>query len=163
MKITRYLATLIVLISMPLTATEAPKNFSPMDDPAPVSSALAGVAIDGYDPVAYFDQDKAVKGNAAHTCEYNNVTWRFSSAENRDRFLKNPEKFSPQYGGYCAYSIANDKLIVSDPKAFVIRDEKLYLYTNEKLGKRDVKKSNISFFKAKSKRDNNWLTYQSGF
>lgn len=163
MKIAKYLVSLVILLSLPLFAAETPENFSPVDKPARVSTNVAGVAIDGYDPVAYFDQERAVKGNTDHTCEYNNVTWYFSSAENRDRFLDNPEKFSPQYGGYCAYSIANNKLIVSDPQAFTIRDDKLYLYTKEKLGERDVKKSDISFTKAKSKRDNNWLTYQQGF
>lgn len=163
MKIIKHLASLIILISLPLFAAETPENFSPIEKPAHVSTNAAGVAIDGYDPVAYFDKDKAVKGNADHSCEYNNVVWHFTSAENRDRFLEDPEKFSPQYGGYCAYSIANNKIIVSDPEAFTIRDDKLYLYRNEKLGIKDVKKSDIKFSKVKTKRDNNWLTYQQGF
>ena len=150
-------------MSLPLFAADTTENFSPVDKPAHVSTNAEGVAIDGYDPVAYFDKEQAVKGTATHTCEYNNATWHFSSAENRDRFLENPEKFSPQYGGYCAYSIANEKLIVSDPEAFTIRDDKLYLYRNDNLGVKDVKKSDISFSKAKTKRDNNWLTYQQGF
>ena len=150
-------------MSLSLFAAETPKNISLVDGLSPVSSTLPGVAIDGYDPVAYFDQDKAVKGDAAYTCEHNNVTWHFSSAENRDRFLENPEKFSPQYGGYCAHSITSNKLVTSDPEVFSIRDDKLYLYTDVKLKKRDVKRSTISFNKSKSKRDNNWLTYQKDF
>lgn len=163
MKISKHLASLILLVSLPLFAAETSENFSPVDKPAAVSTNVAGVAIDGYDPVAYFDQEKAVKGSLGHTCEYNNATWHFSSAENRDRFLENPEKFSPQYGGYCTYSITNDKLVVSDPESFAIRDDKLYLYRKDKLGTKDVKKSDISFGKLKTKRDANWLTYQQGF
>ena len=107
---------------------ELQPGFSPVPSENQVIANADGVAIDGFDPVAYFDEGQAVKGVEIHSCEYLNRTWHFSSAENRDKFLSNPEKFSPQYGGFCAHSLGRNKLIASNPKAFSIRDDKLYLY-----------------------------------
>lgn len=86
-----------------------------------------GKAIRGYDPVAYFTQEKAVEGSSAHTFEYKGTTWQFASAENRDLFAANPEQYSPAYGGYCAYAVANNYTASIDPDAWTIRDGKLYL------------------------------------
>lgn len=86
-----------------------------------------GKAIRGYDPVAYFTQEKAVEGSSAHIFEHNGATWQFASAENRDLFAANPEKYSPAYGGYCAYAVANNYTASVDPDAWTIRDGKLYL------------------------------------
>ncbi len=122
-----------------------------------------GVAIDGYDPVAYFDQGKAVPGEKAHNCEYLGKQWYFSSAENRDKFLANPDKFAPQYGGYCAHSVGSNRLVRSNPESFAIRDGQLHLYVNDRLAEKDLKKDKIKFSFDKQVRDNNWLTFQSDF
>jgi len=142
---------------------ETKPAFSPAVDQTQVQSNDQGIAIDGFDPVAYFDDGKAVKGLPTHSCEYLNTTWHFSSAENRDKFLANPEKFSPQYGGYCAHSLSNNKIIESNPQSFSIRDDKLYLYVNDRLADNDLKKDEETFSFIKNKRDNNWLTFESNF
>src|SRR5688500_16766917 len=70
----------------------------------------SGLAIQGYDPVAYIVSNKAVEGKSAITTEYNGVTYRFSTTKNRDAFKANPSKYEPQYGGWCAYAMgANGK------------------------------------------------------
>ena len=91
-------------------------------------------ALRGYDPVAYFVEEKPVQGSAEFTSIHNNATWYFSSAANKSMFDANPEKYSPQYGGYCAYGMANGFVVSSDPAAFSLVDGKLYL--NYSLGVR---------------------------
>lgn len=86
-----------------------------------------GVAINGYDPVGYFKQNAPVEGSDEFTADYEGVKWQFASAENRDLFVSNPEKYAPQYGGYCAYAAANNSLAKTEPEAFTIADGKLYL------------------------------------
>ena len=88
---------------------------------------VKGVAVGGYDPVAYFTDGKPVKGSKDLTTEYEGVTWRFASAANRDAFKANPAKYAPQYGGYCAYAVAKGSTAKGDPQAWTIHDGKLYL------------------------------------
>jgi len=90
-------------------------------------SFLGGTAINGYDPVAYFDEGRPVEGSSAFTHDWNGATWRFSSAENRDRFAATPEAFAPQYGGYCAWAVSQGYTASTDPEAWKIVDGKLYL------------------------------------
>jgi hypothetical protein len=85
------------------------------------------VAIKGYDPVAYFTRSAPVKGSPNFTLNWMDATWRFSSAENRDEFAKDPEKYAPQYGGYCAYGVSKGHAVSIDPEAWKIVDGKLYL------------------------------------
>ena len=87
----------------------------------------AGVALKGYDPVAYFTLGKPVKGERKFQHKWMGATWWFSSAANRDLFVANPEKYSPQYGGYCAYGVSEGHKASVDPKAWTIVDGKLYL------------------------------------
>jgi YHS domain-containing protein len=86
-----------------------------------------GLAIQGYDPVAYFTDDKPVQGTAAHTYVYEGVTYRFASAAHEEIFAKDPAKYAPQFGGFCAYGTAQGHKVVIDPAAFTIVDGKLYL------------------------------------
>jgi YHS domain-containing protein len=91
-----------------------------------------GLAIQGYDPVAYFIQNKAVKGAATHTLAYKNVTYRFASQANLDLFQKSPDRYEPQYGGWCAYAMgATGEKVEIDPKTFRLKDGKLYLFYNQ--------------------------------
>jgi len=87
-------------------------------------------AIKGYDPVAYFTQNKPIKGQADITFEWNDGIWHFASAENRDLFQQNPEKYAPQYGGWCAYGWAQGYPAKTEPEAWSIVDGKLYLNYN---------------------------------
>lgn len=89
-----------------------------------------GVAIRGTDPVAYFQQGKPVRGNSQFSYQWMNATWHFSSAENRDLFVKNPQKYAPQYGGYCAWAVSRNYTAPIDPDAWKIVDGKLYLNYN---------------------------------
>jgi YHS domain-containing protein len=91
------------------------------------SSFLGGIAIEGTDPLAYFTEGRPVEGSSAFEHEWMGATWRFASAENRDRFAANPEKYAPQYGGYCAWAVARGYTAKIDPEAWRIVDGKLYL------------------------------------
>lgn len=94
------------------------------------------LAIQGYDPIAYFSQDKAVEGSAKFTASHEGAIYRFSSAENRDRFKADPERYAPQFGGFCAMGVALNKKLDVDPHAFHIEDGKLYLNLNKDVQKK---------------------------
>lgn len=95
----------------------------------PVNTGTFGnTAIGGYDTVAYFEQGTPVKGDKKIVTEWNGAEWRFSSEENKQLFVANPEKYAPQYGGYCAYALGvTGDLVSTDPQAWHIQDGKLYL------------------------------------
>ncbi len=93
----------------------------------PVFSSWRGLAIRGYDPVAYFSDGRPVEGSGEHSFEWKGATWRFASAENRKRFAADPQRYAPQYGGYCAYAVAHGTTAATDPEAWRIVDDKLYL------------------------------------
>ena len=88
------------------------------------------VAILGFDPVAYFTDGKPVKGDDKHAAEWMGAKWKFASSSHRDLFNGNPEKYAPQYGGYCAYGVSQDNLVSIEPDKFKIIDGKLYLNYN---------------------------------
>jgi len=90
-------------------------------------NAANGVAIQGYDVVAYATQQQAVKGQRAFSHQWQGVQWQFASAENRGRFAAAPESFAPQFGGFCAYGVSRGYAVDVDPAAFSIVDGKLYL------------------------------------
>ena len=96
---------------------------------APVNSA-DGVALKGYDPVAYFTAGKPTPGMDEYTLRWKGVTYRFASAENRERFTAEPEQYAPQYGGYCAYAMSINRIADIDPARWTIVDGKLYLNNN---------------------------------
>ena len=84
-------------------------------------------AIRGHDPVAYFTEGKPVRGKDDHTFEWNGETFKFASAGNRELFAADPEKYAPQYGGYCAYAVSAGYTASTVPEAWKIVDGKLYL------------------------------------
>ena len=89
-----------------------------------------GYVAEGYDVVSYFENE-AVEGKKEFKTTYDNATYKFSSEDNLNTFLNNPKKYIPQYGGYCAYAIAEkSKKVKIDPETFEIRDGKLYLFYN---------------------------------
>lgn len=90
-----------------------------------------GVAINGYDPVAYFTQSAPVEGSADHTVDWNGATWQFSSAENKSAFEADPAAYAPQYGGYCAYAVSLGGTATTSPDAWRVVDGKLYLNLNK--------------------------------
>jgi hypothetical protein len=97
-----------------------------------VNESDTGVAIKGYDPVAYFIEGRAVMGSSRFSYKWQDAEWHFASAADRDLFVANPERYAPQYGGYCAYSMAAGRVAGIDPQSFKIVDGKLYLnWSNE--------------------------------
>ena len=88
-------------------------------------------AINGYDAVAYFTENKAMKGNKAFTHTWKNATWYFSSQENLELFKSNPEKYAPQFGGYCVFAVSKGFTSNTDPNIFKIVDDKLYLCADQ--------------------------------
>jgi YHS domain-containing protein len=90
-------------------------------------------AIRGYDPVAYFTVGKPVMGKKDFVYSWKGADWYFSSSENRASFQASPEKYAPQYGGYCAYGTAKGYKAPIDPAAWTIVDNKLYLNYNKEV------------------------------
>lgn len=90
-----------------------------------------GLWVEGYDPVAYLLDSKAVEGKAQFTNSYMGATFRFASQAHLDLFKKEPAKYLPQYGGWCAYALgANNEKVEVDPETFKIKDGKLFLFYN---------------------------------
>ena len=87
----------------------------------------AGVAIQGYDPVAFFTDNKPVKGSEKFLLKHDGAVYLFASKEHRDLFKENPAKYEPVFGGYCAYGVSRNKLVEIDVDAFQIVDGKLLL------------------------------------
>ena len=85
------------------------------------------VAIHGYDTVAYFTDGKPLKGKSEFEHVWRDTQWHFASAGNRDLFTANPDRYAPQYGGYCALGLASGEFADADPEAWTIVDGKLYL------------------------------------
>jgi YHS domain-containing protein len=112
------------------------QNASPKEekssDTAAVNVDSKGVILRGYDVVAYFKQGKPLKGNPAIESTYQGVTYLFASAANKADFDKDPAKYVPQYGGFCAYGVANGVLAaIESPNAFTVYKGKLYLGGNQ--------------------------------
>ncbi|MEI9917511.1 MAG: YHS domain-containing (seleno)protein [Bacteroidota bacterium] len=115
-----------------------------------------GVAIEGYDPVSYFTEKKAVKGKKDLVYKHEGVTYHFSSASNKDLFVKNPKSYEPQYGGWCAYAMgATGEKVEVDPETFKVLDGKLYLFYNAFFNN-TLPKWNKDESSLKPKADNNW-------
>lgn len=92
---------------------------------------IDGLAVHGYDVVAYFTEGKPVEGSGDFTATHEGATYQFSSADNRDKFSANPAAYAPQYGGYCAFGTAMGRKFDGDPTAWKIVEDKLYLNLNK--------------------------------
>jgi len=95
-----------------------------------VNTNEQGIALHGYDPVAYFTVGAPTKGNASFTAKYEGASYFFASAENLKKFKANPAAFAPQFGGFCAMGVALEKKLDGDPAVWKIVDGKLYLNVN---------------------------------
>ena len=91
-----------------------------------------GVILKGYDPVAYFKQNKAVKGDPKYSSSYGGATYYFASGADKSEFDKSPAKYAPQYGGFCASSMSKRKLKDIDPNVFAVYNDKLYVCSTPK-------------------------------
>ena len=115
-------------------------------------SSTNGTAIKGYDPVAYFLQNKAIEGSDEFTLNWSDSKWNFSTKANLDSFKIAPEKYAPQYGGYCAYGCSENHKSPTDPNAWTILNNKLYLNYNLETRTEWQKKQKDRIVKA----DENW-------
>lgn len=102
----------------------------------PVSSNVRGIAIDGYDPVAYFTLKKPVKGRANYRYYWNKSTWLFANYTNQQLFKKKPRQYAPRYGGYCAFTMSYGGAAKADPRVWHIFQNKLYLTLNSDIKKK---------------------------
>jgi len=118
-------------------------------------NSATGDAINGYDPVAYFTEMKPVRGKADYSYEYKDAPFLFASAENRDLFAADPEKYAPQYGGWCAYAMSKGAFATTAPEAWTIHDDKLYL--NFSTGVRQIWQQDIPGNVARA--DANWAGF----
>jgi YHS domain-containing protein len=115
-----------------------------------------GIAVSGYDVVAYFVQNKAVKGSKDNAVFYLGATYYFSSVANKDEFKKNPAKYEPAYGGWCSYAMgAKGEKVEIDPKTFKILNGKLNLFYN-KFFNNTLTDWNKDETNLKKKADANW-------
>jgi YHS domain-containing protein len=105
-------------------------------DPKPSVNVSGTLALNGYDAVAYVTDGKPVRGLPQLSSSWNGAVWRFTSAEHRDAFLKDPERYAPQFGGYCAWAVAHGYTANGDPEVWTIVDGKLYLNYSRRVQKR---------------------------
>ncbi len=95
------------------------------------TSTTSGVALEGHDPVAYFDNGAAKEGDAGISYEYRDATWHFASEENKNRFVENPGMYAPQFGGFCAFAVSKGFTAKPTPDAWHIEDGRLYVFADQ--------------------------------
>lgn len=118
-------------VTLPVTAFAQDQSST-----AAVNRNAEGVAMHGYDPVAYFTVKKPTPGKATYTHSFEGATYRFSSQENLDKFKASPAMYAPQFGGFCAMGVALVKKLDGDPQAWSVVDNKLYLNLNKDIQKK---------------------------
>jgi len=117
----------------------------------------SGVILNGYDAVAYVTQNRPVKGDPKFSSTYRTATYYFASAANKAAFDKNPAKYAPQYGGFCAVSMSRGKLESRiDPNVFFVHKGRLYVCSSAEGAKRFLLNPDVNIQKA----DKNWETYE---
>ena len=145
----RNICAALTLVALPL-AISTPAAFADKD---PVYTGIfSDTAVDGHDPVAYFTEGKPVKGSKDFSTEYQGAEFRFASQANLDAFLADPEKYAPQYGGYCAWAAAQNKTAPGKSEYWAIVDDKLYLNFSKKV-QDDWNEDRSGFI---TKADENW-------
>ena len=97
------------------------------------TSYFSSKAVSGYDVIAYFDEQKPVKGKSEYQISYKNANWFFSSQSNLEKFKANPEQYAPQYGGYCAWAMASNDDAPGNTPFWNIYNGKLYLNYNQEI------------------------------
>jgi YHS domain-containing protein len=134
MKPLKIIAGLVIIVALG-AASYAFNPFAAKAEGVVNTLGTNGVAIKGYDPVAYFTEGAPREGKPEHTVEYKGAKWQFASAENKAQFEQDPEKYEPAYGGYCAYGVSRNYLVKIEPDAWSIRNGKLYLNYDQNVQK----------------------------
>lgn len=122
----------------------------------PIFKSEDRLALKGYDPVAYFNEGQPEIGSGEFEAEWKGAKWHFVSAQNRESFLSTPEKYAPQYGGYCSWAVSHGYTAKGDPEAWKIVDGKLYLNYDQSV----KQKWEQDIPALISKGDENWLLFQ---
>ena len=135
---------LVLLIASVASAQENPKHYLNVDK--------HGLALQGYDPVGYFTQNKAVPGDEKLTSSLHGATYRFATAENKALFDADPAKYEPQFGGFCGYAVSKGYTAKIDPEAFIIQDGRLILQYSKSV----LKKWNEDPANRLKSADSNW-------
>ena len=95
---------------------------------APIyTGLLSNAALEGHDPVAYFTEGRPVEGSGEHSLRWQGADWYFASVENLEAFRADPERYAPQFGGYCAYGVAVKNTVRGDPELWTIHEGRLYV------------------------------------
>jgi len=94
------------------------------------TNSTSGVALQGHDPVAYFESRNATLGSSEHSFEFADATWHFSNAENRELFAADSDRYAPQYGGFCAFAMSKGFTADIDPEAWHIEADNLYVFAD---------------------------------
>lgn len=121
----KILTILVFLLAMPPALAGQPQTFANRDG-----------AIRGYDPVAYFTVGEATEGKSKYSTKWQGAIYKFSSAENLALFKSDPERYAPQYGGYCAYAVSKGATAKTDPEAWSIVNGRLFLNFSPAIKKR---------------------------
>ena len=130
----KYVGIAIVLILVAVGGFATMKKISPVSwGWWGTTNTESGVALRGYDPVAYFEQETPVLGSDELTHEWGDATWHFASVENQQRFSANSEQYAPQFGGFCAFAASKGFTADPDPEAWHIEDGKLYVFADLKV------------------------------
>lgn len=116
-----FFALALLIIISPAASAISPVN----------KTTLGGLAIKGYDPVSYFTDGAPAKGDKRFEIKHGGAQWRFATQAHLDLFKANPEKYAPQYGGYCAWAVSQGYTANVDPEAWKIINDKLYLNYNK--------------------------------
>ncbi len=141
----KLILTLLALgLVLPLVAQTKSKTLLNLDK--------SGVALQGYDPVAFFTDGKPVKGSEQFVRSYHGAVYYFATKEHRDLFAKDPAKYEPSFGGYCAYGVSRDKLVEIDINAWQIVDGRLLMQYSKGVRDDFNKDTKGNLFKA----DANW-------
>lgn len=121
-------------------------------DNKPIATDSSGVAIKGYDTVAYFTEGRAIKGKKEFEFSWQGALWYFASAKHRDIFMENPERYAPKFGGYCAGGIIRGITVAANPKNWKIVDGKLYMNYSKRGRDQFHKNATVNIKKA----EENW-------
>ena len=121
------------------------------------STQQAGLAVQGYDVIAYRTDAGPTLGSAEFSADYNGATYRFVSQANLDRFNADPARYVPAYGGFCAYGVSKSKKLEIDPTAYSVVDDVLYLNFNKRIQRRWSKKQDQYIDQAET----NWPEIES--
>lgn len=127
------LSSFIVLSLLTLGSAWSAERINTLEKKGLFSYQPNGIAIRGYDTVAYFLDSTPVEGRDEFSTKWSGATWKFASQKHLELFKAAPENYAPQYGGYCAYGVAQESLVKIEPDQWTIHDGKLYLNYNARL------------------------------